>query len=29
MNPRDSIDVIKNIGKTREEQLNKLGIETV
>ncbi len=25
----DSIDVIKNIGKTRQEQLNKLGIKTV
>lgn len=29
MNPSDSIDVVKNIGKTRAEQLNKLGIETV
>lgn len=29
MRPKDSIDVVKNIGKTRAEQLNKLGIETV
>ncbi|MEI3162146.1 MAG: ATP-dependent DNA helicase RecG [Lachnospirales bacterium] len=29
MNSSDSIDVVKNIGKTRAEQLNKLGIETV
>lgn len=29
MKSKDSIDVIKNIGKTRKEQLNKLGIETV
>lgn len=29
MKPNDSIDVIKNIGKTRTDQLNKLGIETV
>ncbi len=29
MKPNDSINVIKNIGKTRQEQLNKLGIETV
>lgn len=29
MKPKDSIDVVKNIGKTRAEQLNKLGIETV
>lgn len=29
MKPNDSIEVIKNIGKTRKEQLNKLGIETV
>lgn len=29
MNPSDSIDVVKNIGKTRAEQLNKLGIVTV
>lgn len=29
MEPKDSIEVIKNIGKTRAAQLNKLGIETV
>lgn len=29
MKPKDSIGVVKNIGKTRLEQLNKLGIETV
>lgn len=29
MKPNDSINVVKNIGKTRAEQLNKLGIETV
>lgn len=29
MEATDSIEVVKNIGKTRAEQLNKLGIETV
>lgn len=29
MEPKDSIEVVKNIGKTRAEQLNKLGIESV